>query len=733
MLPRSWSAADFLAFSAAGAGGSGTASPKWRRAASRSLAFLPVQGLGGTSSGQAEGPAGALRSPPLSPLKRSAARPTAGFSLLGAAGGELSQARDGGSAGTRPLTLQGNAAAGSSGTTAAAALVTLVPLVRQPLTPHDGGVSPPPLAPAAPRLTFVGSRAAMRLAASAEGCTGVVVVPGVSGASEPPAVHDFVATPATVVPPPLRRGGFPLGGPAASEDDEYLDEDLAEFDFGTKCPPARLGKLLETCRMRLPRTTTGEDASPFEAIFAEVIARSRSALQDDVALDGECNAPAGHIDAAWGRKHELPLLALATKRLTWSMRRGEDKTTVVWVSTREGLIQCLPRLRDIDALSHIPGLGAMCGKDVLATALEAHGATSFCPRTWCLQEHDLAAIWEQAGGAAGAQPVALVAKPAGGTHGNGIGLARRLEDLQNAVARLGEQSVIVQEYIDRPLLLDGRKWDARLYVLLLPVPSIDGGFSLVPLLAREGLARVCVEPYEPLGPRNLHKLTMHLTNYSISKLSERYVHNEDPLDASQGCKRVLSAVLKRLEASQGLAAESLWAGLADLVRETAAAMTQPTQAAAFSASSWHDAPEGFAEMARRRFGQCFHLVGLDVLLDREGQPWLLEANSNPSLSLEELRPLEGVSSRSEMNKLFAEVQRGRCGRAPRGPRWGRPCRCAKLPRPHGHYQCPIDVAVKVPVIQGALTIARRVAERRASCGEAWDMEALVSGTIFHVV
>uniref|UniRef100_A0A7S2Q987 ATP-grasp domain-containing protein n=1 Tax=Zooxanthella nutricula TaxID=1333877 RepID=A0A7S2Q987_9DINO len=356
--------------------------------------------------------------------------------------------------------------------------------------------------------------------------------------------------------------------------------------------------------------------------------------------------------------------------------------------------------------------------------MEAVSAT-YWPRSWCVPERSAEdvcaeAFSERAGGA-------LIVKPAAGTHGKGIEIVRSCCDLDAAIQRNCQNGGIVQSYVDRPLLLDGRKWDVRIYALALPAPGVPGAFRV--MLAGEGLVRVCVDPYEPPQPRNLHRTLAHLTNYSLSRLSTKYEHSDDPEDGLHGCKRTLSAVLRRIEACRGLRAKKVWRALGAVARGAVDAMGQRLQALAFDKGTW-EGGEAFVELIRARMGRCFHLLGLDVLLDEDGNPWLLEVNSNPSLSLEEVRPLAGVSSRTEANQLFVEVKKWeRLMEQPlEGRRWGRPCRCAKLPRPHTHHLCPIDTAVKLPIVEGIMAIVRRLSENaEALAGEPADLAA---GTVF---
>ncbi len=75
---------------------------------------------------------------------------------------------------------------------------------------------------------------------------------------------------------------------------------------------------------------------------------------------------------------------------------------------------------------------------------------------------------------------------------------------------------IVQQYIDKPHLVDDLKYDLRLYVFL---------YGVSPLriyLHQLAFARFCTEPYEPPRGSNLDNIYMHLTNYALNKESSNY-------------------------------------------------------------------------------------------------------------------------------------------------------------------------------------------------------------------
>lgn len=86
---------------------------------------------------------------------------------------------------------------------------------------------------------------------------------------------------------------------------------------------------------------------------------------------------------------------------------------------------------------------------------------------------------------------------------------------------INREETIVSTYIDRPLLINGKKFDMRMYVL------VSSFHPLRAYLYEEGLARFATENYTN-DANVLKNKFVHLTNFSINKRNTKnYVKNEN--------------------------------------------------------------------------------------------------------------------------------------------------------------------------------------------------------------
>jgi len=241
-------------------------------------------------------------------------------------------------------------------------------------------------------------------------------------------------------------------------------------------------------------------------------------------------------------------------------------------------------------------------KSELARALSrrAGGQSPRFPETFALPEDRDALL-----AYAAANPGAIyIGKPERGTGGQGIKLTRNAAELADATG------CVVQRYVERPYLVDGRKSHVRLYGL---VTSLD---PFRAYLYRDGVVRFAPEPYE-LSDAGLADVHGHITNTALHIGHPSLVVSEDAAQENVGAIWSLGAYLERLKAD-GVDVEALRAELRTLMVGFLHVV----------------ASEGlFAEQARAGPRRAFpaKLFGLDVLIDADGKPWLIEAQRKPAL------------------------------------------------------------------------------------------------------
>ena len=102
-----------------------------------------------------------------------------------------------------------------------------------------------------------------------------------------------------------------------------------------------------------------------------------------------------------------------------------------------------------------------------------------------------------------------IVKPSSSSQGKGIFM---IDDISEVPLN---EALVISKYIGNPLLINGLKFDLRLYVL---VTSFD---PLKIYIYNEGLVRFASEPYDISNTKE--NVYAHLTNYSINKKSEHFI------------------------------------------------------------------------------------------------------------------------------------------------------------------------------------------------------------------
>ena len=144
--------------------------------------------------------------------------------------------------------------------------------------------------------------------------------------------------------------------------------------------------------------------------------------------------------------------------------------------------ETLAKMKPYQKINHFPGMFNLSRKNYLARNLIKMSKAfpddyDFYPKTWVLPSefNDLRQYMEEEQGAV------VIAKPEASCQGRGIFLSKNIEDFSFGV------HYVVQKYLKRPLLMDGLKFDLRVYVL------VAGCDPLRVYIYREGLARFATE------------------------------------------------------------------------------------------------------------------------------------------------------------------------------------------------------------------------------------------------
>jgi tubulin polyglutamylase TTLL6/13 len=313
---------------------------------------------------------------------------------------------------------------------------------------------------------------------------------------------------------------------------------------------------------------------------------------------------------------QYDILHEITKELKWESD-DDDTCDITWQDSALNPM-LLSKMTPYQRVNHFPGIYAISRKDYLAKHLkrmEIKFPTEFnyFPSTWVLpQELNSLKMYFAS------NPCVLICKPPNSSQGNGIFLTKWISELP--------MNCVVQKYLDNPFLIDGYKFDLRLYVL------VTGFDPLRVYLHEEGLVRLATNTYCKPTDMNMQNIFMHLTNYAINKQSANYIHNKSNNDDFVGHKRSFKTFIKNLEL-EGMNIQKLLKRIDDIIIKTLCTV-QPFVSHTYRSSQPNDSYSAI----------CFQILGFDIFLDNKLKPSLLEVNHTPSFTAD--TPLDKMVKKS---------------------------------------------------------------------------------------
>ncbi|KAG4102076.1 tubulin-tyrosine ligase family-domain-containing protein [Neocallimastix lanati (nom. inval.)] len=188
-------------------------------------------------------------------------------------------------------------------------------------------------------------------------------------------------------------------------------------------------------------------------------------------------------------------------------------------------------------------------------------------------------------------------KPKGAARGIGIHFLKNVDEIN--------KTDIVTKYISNPLLLEKKKFDLRVYLL------VTGHDHLKIYIYKESFARMSSDEYD-LELEDLDNVFKHLTNVSVNK--KKKTQNGSSFIWS------LPKVKRYISEEYGVDFNEVWEKIEDIAIKAVITMNKleiDTEKKMYS---------------HLNSSNTFELYGVDILIDDNMKPWLLEINLSPGLS-----------------------------------------------------------------------------------------------------
>jgi tubulin monoglycylase TTLL3/8 len=163
--------------------------------------------------------------------------------------------------------------------------------------------------------------------------------------------------------------------------------------------------------------------------------------------------------------------------------------------------------------------------------------------------------------------------------------------------------MIVQKYIEKPLLVNNRKFDIRCYGLMTSINGFQKGFFYRDCYFRTSSKEYSID--------NLSNKYIHLTNDAIQKNSEDYGKYEN------GNKMSINDFQRYLDSHYPAFSINF---MRDIFSQIERLVTDTFRSV-------------YGRIDPKKLKNCFELFGYDFMIDENFRVYLIEANTNPCLEI----------------------------------------------------------------------------------------------------
>uniref|UniRef100_A0A1I8PEW1 Uncharacterized protein n=1 Tax=Stomoxys calcitrans TaxID=35570 RepID=A0A1I8PEW1_STOCA len=303
------------------------------------------------------------------------------------------------------------------------------------------------------------------------------------------------------------------------------------------------------------------------------------------------------------------MIGSVAKSLGFKVVKEDKLWNILWSDSLPG-VELYKNMKRFQQINHFPGMMEICRKDLLSRNLNRMLKMypkdyKIFPKTWIFPA-DFGDAMNYAN--SNNKLKTFIIKPDAGARGRGIWLTNNLKNINPG------NRMICQTYIGRPLLIDGYKFDLRIYAL---ITSVD---PLRIFIYNEGLVRFATSKYVEPSAQNNSDLYMHLTNYSLNKRNSQY----ELCDSDDcGSKRKFSSINNWLRLRNYNVPE-FWSKIDDIIIKTVLSAWPMLKHNYHACFPCHD-----------KIQACFEILGFDILVDSKLRPYILEVNHSPSFHTNE--------------------------------------------------------------------------------------------------